>query len=264
MGELRAADLDVEQIGDGPPIVFVHGSIVGPARTWRAQRVLAQRWTLILPQRPGFGDSPPLPRGDFEAEAPLVAELLGDGAHLVGHSYGAVIALHAAALRPDAVRSLTVTEPGALRIAAGDPQVDQVVAWGEELYRRRAELDPRTFVQLFRGGVGSAHATPDEMPEWLARGAVHVMEERPPWESEPPLEALAAAPFPKLVISGRHSPVFETVCDTLAARIGAERATVSGRGHSIPLVGEPYNALLEDFLRRAVRERCARAGGATR
>ena len=30
----------------------------------------------------------------------MFAELLGDGAHLVGHSYGAVIALLAAGLRP--------------------------------------------------------------------------------------------------------------------------------------------------------------------
>ena len=260
MGALRAADLDVERIGDGPPVVFAHGSIVGPRQTWRAQRPLAARWRLLLVHRPGFGGSPPLARGDFEAEAPLFAELLGDGAHLVGHSYGAVIALHAAALRPEAVRSLTVTEPGALQIAAGEPQVEQTIGFGEELYRRRAELGPHAFVQLFRSGVGSAHATPEEMPEWLARGAAHVMQERPPWESDPPLDALAAAAFPTLVISGRHSPVFERVCDVLAERIGAERATASGRGHSIPLVGEPYNALLEDFLRRS----CARAAGAGR
>jgi pimeloyl-ACP methyl ester carboxylesterase len=260
MGALRAADLDVERLGHGPPLVLVHGSIVGPEQTWRAQRELAARWTLVLPHRPGFGASPPLPRGDFEAEAPLIAELLGDGAHLAGHSYGAVIALHAAALRPEAVWSLTVTEPGALRIAAGDPAVDATIAHGEELYRRRAELGARDFVQLFRSGVGSAHATPADMPDWLARGAEHVMEERPPWESVPPLDALAAAAFPKLVISGRHSPVFERVCDVLAERIGAERATASGRGHSIPVVGAPYNELLEGFLSRS----CARGGGASR
>lgn len=251
MGEVHAADLDVERIGDGPPVVFVHGSIVGPEQTWRAQRDLAVRWTLVLPHRPGFGASPELPRGDFEAEAPLFAELLGDGAHLVGHSYGAVIALHAAALRPEAVWSLTVTEPGALRIAAGDPQVDATIAHGEELYRRRVEIPPRDWVDLFRSGVGSAHATPEQMPDWLMRGAQHVMEERPPWESELPLAALAAAAFPKLVISGRHSPVFELVCDVLAERIGADRATASGRGHSIPVVGERYNALLKDFFSRS-------------
>src|SRR6185436_10800437 len=177
MGALRATDLEVERIGEGPPVVLVHGSIVGPQRTFREQRALAARWTLVLPNRPGFGASPPLPRGDFAAEAPLVAELLGDGAHLVGHSYGAVIALFAAALRPAAVRSLTVSEPGALRVAAGDALVAQTIANGEELYRRRAEIPPADFVRLFRSGVGSAHATPEAMPEWLARGAAHVMEE---------------------------------------------------------------------------------------
>jgi pimeloyl-ACP methyl ester carboxylesterase len=253
MGDLRAADLDVERLGAGPPVVFVHGSVVGRERTWSEQRPLAARWTLVLPNRPGFGASPPLPRGDFAAEAPLVAELLGEGAHLVGHSYGAVIALCVAALRPEAVHSLTVSEPGALRLAAGDPQVDATIANGERLYAAAADalLSPRDFVALFRAGARSARATPEELPDWLERGARHAMAERPAWEAEPPLAALAAAPFPKLVVSGGHSPVFEAVCDALTERIGAERATVPGRGHSVPATGMPYNALLEDFLRGA-------------
>src|SRR5689334_876440 len=115
-------------LGSGPRVVFVHGSIVGAETTWRHQAPLAERWTLCLPNRPGFGASPPLERGDFEAEAPLIAELLEDGAHLVGHSYGAVIALFAAAARPEAVLSLTVSEPGSLRVAAGDPAVDALIA----------------------------------------------------------------------------------------------------------------------------------------
>jgi pimeloyl-ACP methyl ester carboxylesterase len=256
--DVRASDLDVERIGDGPPVVFVPGSIVGAERTWQAQRPLAARWRLVLAQRPGFGASPPLSRGDFEREAPLFAELLGDGAHLVGHSYGAVIALLAAALRPDAVRSLTVSEPGALRLAAGDAAVDRTIADGEKLLAYGEQLGPRAFVALFRSGAGSARSTPDVLPEWLERGARHAMTERPAWEADVPLEALAAAPFRKLVISGGHSPVFEAVCDALASAIGAERATVTGRDHSIPSTGAPYNDLLEDFLSRC----CARAGGA--
>src|SRR6266581_378937 len=120
---MRAADLDVLTLGSGPRVVMVHGSVVDARRTWRDQLGLAERWSLCLPNRPGFAGSPPLPRGDFEVEAPLVAELLDEGAHLVGHSYGAVIALLAAAARPEAVRSLTVSEPGALGLAAGDPEV---------------------------------------------------------------------------------------------------------------------------------------------
>src|SRR3954449_2176634 len=102
--------LAVERIGEGPPVLFVHGDIVGASLTWRKQRELAERWSLIIPSRPGFGETPPLERNDFELEAPMFAELLGHGAHLVGHSYGAVIALLAAAERPETVRSLTVSE----------------------------------------------------------------------------------------------------------------------------------------------------------
>jgi pimeloyl-ACP methyl ester carboxylesterase len=245
---LTAADLDVETLGTGPRVVLVHGSIVGARRTWRRQLELAERWTLVLANRPGFAGSPSLERGDFEAEAPLFAELLGDGAHLVGHSYGAVIALLAAALRPQAVRSLVVSEPGSFSAAAGRPVIDEVIANGEQLYHAAQAMAPREFLVHFRAGVHSAHETPDELPDWLERGARHVMHERPPWEADIPLAALAAAPFPKLVISGGHSPAFETLCDVIAERIGARRELVTGRAHTIPTTGAPYNEALEAFL----------------
>jgi pimeloyl-ACP methyl ester carboxylesterase len=243
-----AAPLQTETIGEGPPVVFVHGSVVGAERTWRKQLPLAQRWTLILPSRPGFAGSPPLERGDFEAEAPLFAELLGDGAHLVGHSYGAVIALFAAAEQPEAVRSLTVSEPGALRIAAGDPEVDAMIENGNTLYRAPESIPPEVFLRLFRSGVGSANKTPDRLPDWLAQGVRLLKSERPPWEADVPLDRLADAGFPALVISGGHSPVFEKVCDAVAERLGAERAVIPGRGHTIPSTGEPYNSALERHL----------------
>lgn len=240
--------LESRHVGSGPRVVFVHGSVVGAERTWRHQLALAEHWTIVLPNRPGFGRSAPLGRGDFEAEAPLIAELLGEGAHLVGHSYGAVIALQAAALRPEAVHSLTVSEPGCLRIAAGHPLVDAQIAGGEMLYSHGSELEPLEFLRAFRGGVGSTHETPEELSGELLAGARMLMRERPPWEAEPPLEQLRAAAFAKLVISGAHSEVFEAVCDTLAHEIGAERAVVAGRNHTIPATGEPYNSRLHNFL----------------
>jgi pimeloyl-ACP methyl ester carboxylesterase len=245
---MKAADLDVKRVGSGPPVVLAHGSVVGAERTWRHQLTLAEHWSICLPNRPGFGESPPLPRGDFELEAPLIAELLGDGAHLVGHSYGAVIALYAAALRPDAVRSLTVSEPGCLRVAAGMELVDAQITNGERLYELSCTLDPLEFLRAFRGGVGSTHATPAQLGEELLRGARLLMHERPPWEADPPLDTLATTAFPKLVISGGHSPVFEAVCDRVAARMTARRVVISGRGHTIPAVGTAYNQLLHTFL----------------
>ncbi len=252
---LTAGELDIMRLGSGPPVVLVHGSVVGAARTWRHQLALAEHWSLRIPNRPGFGSSPALARGDFELEAPLIADLLGDGAHLVGHSYGAVIALHAAALRADAVRSLTVSEPGCLRVAAGDERTAAQLAGGERLYELAPTLEPMQFLSAFRGGVGSTHQTPPELSGELLHGTRLLMRERPPWEAEPPLEALADAPFPKLVISGGHSPVFEAVCDAVADRMHAQRVTIAGRGHTIPAVGAAYNDRLHAFLTASEQSR---------
>src|SRR5437660_3384902 len=160
---MSPARLHCKRAGSGPPVLFIHGSVVGADRTWRHQLELASRWTLLLADRPGFGTTAPLARGDFEAEAPLFAELLGEGAHLVGHSYGAVIALHAAALAPESVRSLTVSEPGCMRVAAGNELVAAAIAHGETLYAHADSLQPLDFLRAFRGGVGSTHATPEHL-----------------------------------------------------------------------------------------------------
>jgi pimeloyl-ACP methyl ester carboxylesterase len=245
---MRAADLAVTRLGEGPPIVFVPGTIVGAETTWRRQLPLAERWSLVIAARPGFGASPPLERGDFELEAPLFAELLGEGAHLVGHSYGAVIALIAAAERPEAVRSLTVSEPGALKLA-GTPEAEKMIADGELLFSARDRIAPTDFLRFFRGGAGSSRGTPAELPEELLHGAELAMAERPSWEADVPLEALSAAGFPVLAISGGHSPVFESVSDAIAERLGGERAVIEGRGHNVPETGEAYNRRLEEFLR---------------
>jgi pimeloyl-ACP methyl ester carboxylesterase len=248
---MRVEELEVERLGEGPPVLFVHGDVVGAAVTWRKQRELAERWRLILPNRPGFGASPPLERNDFEVEAPLFAELLSNGAHLVGHSYGAVIALLAAAQRPEAVRSLTVSEPGALRLAEGVPVVDEMIANGERLFTEGSRIPDETFLQLFRSGAGSAYTTPEQLPVELRSGVELLKAERPSWEADVPLDRLASAGFPVLVISGGHSRAFEAVCDSLADALSAERAVITGRGHTVPSTGAAYNERLETFLAAA-------------
>jgi pimeloyl-ACP methyl ester carboxylesterase len=239
--------LDVRTIGEGPRVVLVPGTIVGAETTWRRQRPLAERWSLVIADRPGFGASPPLERGDFELEAPMFAELLGDGAHLVGHSYGAVIAMLAAAERPDAALSLTVSEPGALKLA-GTSEAERMIADGERLFSAGEAIPPAEFLRYFRGGAGSSRSTPGALPPELLRGAEMAMAERPSWEADVPLDVLAEAGIPVLAVSGGHSPVFEAVCDRIHRELGGERAVIEGRGHNVPETGAPYNERLERFL----------------
>ena len=227
----------------------MHGSVTGGASTWRKQLPLASRWTLLIVDRPGFGSAPPAgERVDFAVDAPLVAELLGDGAHLVGQSYGGVVALLAAAQRPEAVRSLTVIEPPAFAVAAGNAAADEFVRRGKELWATGPE-DPAAFLPLFLDLVGAAQ--PSRLSPELEQGARLLRTERGPWEAEIPLDELAAAPFPKLVVSGAHDPAFDAVCDVLERRLGAERAVLAGAEHSAQRTGARFNDRLEEFLRAA-------------
>src|SRR5256885_9843128 len=105
----------VETIGSGPRVVLVHGSVGNGRSTWEAQLPLAERFTLVIPDRPGTPPNPPVERVDFEEQAPLVAELLEEGAHLVGHSYGGVVSLYAAGLRPQAGGAAAPVGPPPLR-----------------------------------------------------------------------------------------------------------------------------------------------------
>lgn len=242
--------LHVQRWGEGPPVLLVHGSVLNGEMTWAQQRPLADRWGLVVPDRRGYSPNPPVEREDFAVDAGDIAEMLGDGMHLVGHSYGGVIALLAAAQRPDAVRSLTVIEPPAFGLVRDDPVVEAWLRRTIEFWER-GPRDPEAFLRAFLGAVGSAAALPSPLPPPLLQHARLLQVERPPWEAEIPLAQLRAAPFTKLVVSGGHSAVFDAVCDVLERELEAERAVIPGAGHSVPHTGTPFNERLERFLRAA-------------
>jgi pimeloyl-ACP methyl ester carboxylesterase len=229
------------------PVVLVHGSGGNAAGAWAPLQVLSDRFELVAPNRGGYPPGPLLERIDFEEQADELAPLLQDGAHLVGHSYGGLIALLMAARRPESVLSLTVSEPPAFALVRENPEVERLV---ERLDRvRRGMREPREFAAAFLELVGSSTELPDPLPPEAEQSIRATMAERSPLEAELPLDELAATSSPKLVVSGAHHPAFDAVCDVLEQRLGAERAVLPGSGHSIPRA-PGYAALLEEFLSR--------------
>ena len=188
------------------PAVFAHGII-----SWGDddefgfghQRSLGKDRRLLLMDRRGHGDSPDLEGRygtDYDVDADDIIGLLGDGAHLVGHAYGAVAAMIAAAARPDLVRSLCVIQPGSMRVAEDDPVV------AELLTRNRAasgslppDMTPEDFLRMATEQVGMP---PMERTPRRLRVAETSMRERPCWDAPIPLEPIRDASWPVLVIVG--------------------------------------------------------------
>lgn len=239
-------------------IVLVHGSVSGGRPTWSAQRAgLRDRFELVVLERPGFPPNPPVERVDFEEHAQLLCEQLRTGDHLVGHSYGGVICLLAAQLASDGLRSLAVLEPPCMAVARGAPAVDRFIEEGEHWWTEGPTDDPEAFLRGFLRYVGSSYEPTSPLPPALEQGARTLIVERYPWEAVIPLAELAAAPFPKLVVSGAHHAAFDAVCDVLEARLGADRLVLPGHGHN-PQRHPRFNDALAGFVERATATRSTR------
>ena len=235
-----------------PRLLLVHGSVVNGDATWAAQWPLAERFELVAPNRRGFPPGPDVEWVDYEDEAAWLDRYLEPGTHLVGHSYGGVIALLAAARRPELLRSLTVIEPPAFAVARGEPAVEEFVAGGDRLWDD-GPRDPEAFLRAFLRAVGSPVPSGRFTPA-LLQGARTLMVERRPWTAEIPLERLAATPFPKLVVSGGHSAAFDAVVRTLELLLPARQVQLRGAGHSVQRLGEPFNDVLSEFVLASERK----------
>lgn len=244
--------LNVTAWGEGDPALLVHGSFGWGTETWEKQRPLADSYRLLLVDRRGFGASPANGRVDFDRDADDVAELLEDGAHLVGHSYGGVVALLAAARRPDAVRSLTVVEPPALGLVRGNPIVEEFIG-GIDSATREA-TDPSDYRLRFLRGFGFP-AQEQQLQGPDLEAARSSWRERPPWEAEIPLARLHG--IRTLVVRGDWSEAsprarelgrraLHAVCDALEEQLGAESATFPA-AHNPQLLGGPFNERLGSF-----------------
>jgi pimeloyl-ACP methyl ester carboxylesterase len=244
--------LHVERDGDaGPTVVLIHGNGPPGWGAWDAARPLADRYRLVVPHRGGYPPNPPLERIDFDHQADELAELVEPGSHLVGHSYGGVIALIMAGRIGERLRSLTVVEPPALGLVLGNPAAEAIIA---DLQRiSEADDEPRTQLVAFLRAVGSTTEVPDPLPPGGEQLVQAGNAQRQPWEASFDFAAIRTAGMPVLVITGGHSDAFEAIGDVIQRELSAERAVLPGRGHSVQRIGPAFNQRLAAFIDEAGR-----------
>ena len=103
--------------GSGPPVLLLHG-LPTSRRLWQlVVPRLADRFTVVPVDLPGFGDTPALPTG-LRDPLPLIAgleavrrQLGAERWSVAGHDAGATVAVHYAAARPERVQRLALLSP---------------------------------------------------------------------------------------------------------------------------------------------------------
>jgi pimeloyl-ACP methyl ester carboxylesterase len=115
--QLGAVKTWYEEHGSGDPLVLMHGGLVD-ARSFEPNLgALAERFRVYTPERRGHGHTPDVP-GPITYQ--LMAEdtiafleaVVGEPAHLVGHSDGAFVAMLAGMQRPELVKRLVLISGG--------------------------------------------------------------------------------------------------------------------------------------------------------
>ena len=242
----------------GPRVGLIHGNaqgsqVGGDAHFVRQQDLVAQGWHLLVPDRPGHGLSPDPGRLDDAAlDGALMTELLGDGAHVVGQSFGAAVALAAATQRPELVKSPTVVEPAMQLLGTDIPAVRWFIF---RLMRIMLfSLTPARRIRGFAAAVG----IPDSIrggksPSELARMGRGIKELRLPRKQDlvQQLAVIKARGIPFMVVTGGWNPAFEAIGARVADLGGGKHRVIASPHHFPPLVSDAFNDQLDHLMRAA-------------
>jgi pimeloyl-ACP methyl ester carboxylesterase len=255
--------------GEGPTVILLHsGGMSG--RQWRrlADR-LATSFRVVCPDFLGSGENPPWPDDqpfDFHSDVAAISELVdtfGPTAHLVGHSYGGLVALTIARQRPEAVTSLAVYDPVVFGVLYGaDDQeglADLARAAKNPVFLDDARGGSEDWLEAFIDYWNSPGAwktlPPPMRASFLKVGRKVYGEVRSLMNDRTPASANATLGAPALLLTGETSPtaVRRITVQLASALPNAHVEVVAGAGHMGPIThANDVNALIEAHLRGAL------------
>ncbi len=272
---VRAGPLSVRVAGAKSPVfVVLHGLTASGDTFGGGFDVLAEHGTLVAPDLLGFGQSLDVGRDDFSLEAHLDAldvmlDTLGVAQGplvVVGHSMGAVLALHWAARRRCVQRVVAFSAPlyesegEARRHISRMGPLEKFFALESPLahwtcstmcaLRPAAQwlavaISPAWPVQIARQGV--LHTWPAYL------GGMNGILLRPGWREA--IEALSAREVPIVLANGADDPVpVAGLADELAAQLPYVRPVIHPEaGHDLPV---SYEAWAGELVLGGTTPRC--------
>ena len=251
--QVDGIELHYVQLGRGAPVVLVHGGL-GDYQSWEPQLgPFTQRFRVVAySRRHSFPNRNLCTAADcsVHAEAADLTALIGHlelgRVHLVGHSYGAFVALVVALERPGMVRTLTLAEPPVHRcvidLAEGSALFERMASetWSP-VRNALAASDMEGALRIFTDGIGGlgyfdslpADARAARLRNVRALQALMQSPDAFPVLAEEDLQRLAV---PTLIVEGEKTIRIHRLVDNELLRCipGSTREIIPGAGHGAP------------------------------
>ncbi len=257
----------VREAGAGPGVVCLHSN-ASTSGQWRGLiDVLSPTYRVFAPDSYGSGKSPDWPsdrvitlRDEVELIQPVL-DRAGAPLVLVGHSYGAAVALIAALQRPGRVRALALYEPTLFALLdAESPPPNPADGIRGAVADAAAALDAGDreaaaahFIDYWMG-AGSWQRTPEPRRPPIAASVANVRRWAHALLTEPtPLAAFRGLDVPVLYMIGKRSTAAaHGVARLLTAALPrVEVLEFDTLGHMGPITDpEPVNEAIARFLAR--------------
>ncbi len=225
-------------------LIFVHGDFSAGVFTWGRQvQELKDRYRLVCVDRKGHGRTPAgEERYTFRGDAlDLIATAKSLGikkAHLVGHSYGALVALEATRIEPQLASSIHLVEAPYLSLLPGDPDVRRLATQSRAGAQLGDAASPDEIAFLFFKAVIGAEAAERlrEHRAWpsIVRDAGRLTQEE--FAADYPASAIRDIPdVPVFIYSGgRSHPALRKLSEQLSTTFRAPHETFDEAGHDVP------------------------------
>ncbi len=244
--------------GSGAPIVLVPGNY-SDFRIWVNQvEPFSQRGRVVAYSRrynwpnspPGTGADGSMPR-QVDDLAALIRGV-GAPAHIVGHSYGATIALFLALTHPEVIRTLVLAEPGVPPVLENVPGTEADVKarqdFGALLAQAIASGDAERVVKLLEDFIAPGDNLPPEIHNMFVSNVPAAKVEG---SARFTCQDARSITVPTLVVTGDRSPTFYRHMAEIVARCvtGGELARIPGASHPMQVMNpQAFNDAVLAFV----------------